>query len=59
MDMASSFQFPEAEEIEPESGIASQPDVDQPLFEAMQADLQTLRTEYVNLTEQVSEIRGT
>ena len=54
MDIASSFQLPEEEEIEQESGTASQTDVGQPLFEAMQCELQTLRTEHMHLKEQVS-----
>ena len=54
MDIASSFQLQEEEEIEQESGTASQTDVDQPLFEAMQCELQTLRTEHMHLKEQVS-----
>ena len=54
MDIASSFKLPEEEEIEQESGTASQTDVDQPLFEAMHCELQTLRTEHMHLKEQVS-----
>ena len=38
MDTASSPQFPEKEAIEHERGTAAQADVDQPLFEAVQAE---------------------
>ena len=38
MDTASSPQFPENEEIEHERGTAAEADVDQPLFEAVQAE---------------------
>ena len=51
MDIANSFEFPEVEELESQSGICTQTDVDQPLFEAMLAELQTLRTENVDLKE--------
>ena len=52
--MAASFDIPGEEVIQQESGVASQTDVDQPLFEAMQAEFQTLRTDHVQLKEQVS-----
>lgn len=56
MDIANSFELPEVEELESQSGTCTQTDVDLPLFEAMQAELQTLRTENVDLKEQVSLI---
>ena len=56
MDIANSFELPEVEELEIQSGTCTQTDVDLPLFEAMQAELQTLRTENVDLKEQVSLI---
>ena len=56
MDIVNSFEFPEEEETECESGTSSQTDVNQPLFEIMQAELQTLGTENVGLKEHVSSI---
>ena len=49
MGIASSFQFPEEEEIDRERGIASQTDMELPLSEATQADLHTLKIEHVHI----------
>ena len=51
MDTASSPQFPEKEEIEYERGTAAQADVDQSLFETMQA-------EHIHLSKQSPQVNS-
>lgn len=41
IDIANLFEFPNVKELESQSGMCTQTDVDQPLLEATQAELQT------------------
>lgn len=50
------LSFPELSNLpymEPETGISCQTDIDQPLYMAMEEDLQNLRTENIELQEEV------